>query len=82
MKDDPLPSQLLELGYKVIFSTKDTWYLDHGFWGSTQYHSWRVAYDNKLPRFKSVLGGEACMWSEYVDENNMGMFIIILILCI
>lgn len=51
-------------------STKDAWYLDHGFWGSTTYYKWSKVYDNRLPEFTSgVLGGEVCMWGEYVDES-------------
>lgn len=45
-----LPSELLQRGYKLIMSTKDAWYLDHGFWGKTRYHSWRDAYNNRIPR--------------------------------
>lgn len=66
-----LPADLLAKGYRVIYSTKDTWYLDHGFWGSTVYHNWRVVYDNKIPRKAGVLGGEACMWSELVDNQSL-----------
>lgn len=55
---DPLAERLLGMGYRVIFATKDAWYLDHGFWGRTQYHNWRRAYDNKLPQSRGVLGGE------------------------
>lgn len=68
---DPLPSKLLELGYHLIVSTKDAWYLDHGFWGGTAYHTWRDAYHNKLPKGDKVLGGEACMWGELVDDKSM-----------
>lgn len=45
-----LNAQLLDLGYRLIVSTKDAWYLDHGFWGNTKYHTWRVAYNNRIPR--------------------------------
>ncbi|KAF5294923.1 hypothetical protein FQR65_LT10635 [Abscondita terminalis] len=69
--DDNIPELLLQLGYKVIVSTKDAWYLDHGFWGTTQYHGWRVSYSNKLPKHLNVLGGEVCMWGELVDENTL-----------
>lgn len=31
-KDSNLTRALLELGYELIISTKDAWYLDHGFW--------------------------------------------------
>lgn len=31
-KDNPIVSDLLKKGYQVIVSTKDAWYLDHGFW--------------------------------------------------
>lgn len=45
----PIPYDLLRLGYRLIMSTKNAWYLDHGFWGRTQYHSWRDAYNNRIP---------------------------------
>nr|QHB49806.1 beta-N-acetylglucosaminidase 2 [Lasioderma serricorne] len=70
---DTLPSDLLNLGYRLIISTKDAWYLDHGFWGNTRYHDWRTAYDNLLPNDRGVLGGEACMWGEYVDGGGLDL---------
>ncbi|XP_067000606.1 chitooligosaccharidolytic beta-N-acetylglucosaminidase isoform X2 [Anabrus simplex] len=68
---DPLPKELLEKGYRLIIATKDAWYLDHGFWGSTAYHNWRVVYSNTILRHKGVLGGEVCMWGELVDDNSL-----------
>ncbi|XP_046659208.1 chitooligosaccharidolytic beta-N-acetylglucosaminidase-like [Homalodisca vitripennis] len=68
---DPLPTQLMDKGYRVIMATRDAWYLDHGFWGRTQYHSWRRAYDNRLPQGRNMLGGEVAMWGELVDDHNL-----------
>lgn len=68
---DRVPSELLRLGYEVIFATTDTWYLDHGFWGRTKYHSWKEVYDYKIPEDPKVLGGEAPLWTEYVDTNSI-----------
>lgn len=45
-------------GYKLVISTKDSWYLDHGFWGTTVYHNWQTVYSNRLPAHENVLGGE------------------------
>ncbi|KAB0796077.1 hypothetical protein PPYR_10138 [Photinus pyralis] len=68
---DMLNDELLNLGYKIVVSTKDAWYLDHGFWGGTQYHGWRKVYQNRLPKHENVLGGEVCMWGELVDQHSI-----------
>ncbi|XP_014213005.1 chitooligosaccharidolytic beta-N-acetylglucosaminidase [Copidosoma floridanum] len=69
--DKDLNQRLLDLGYKLIISTKDAWYLDHGFWGITKYHTWRDAYKNIIPQKPGVLGGEAAMWGEYVNQGSL-----------
>ncbi|XP_062540213.1 chitooligosaccharidolytic beta-N-acetylglucosaminidase [Armigeres subalbatus] len=66
-----LPLQLMKKGYRLIISTKNAWYFDHGFWGSTNYYTWRKVYNNKLPKNDKVLGGEACIWTEFIDENSL-----------
>jgi len=52
--DDPLIAELLNKGYRVIFSNYDAWYLDCGFgawvgegnnWCSP-YKGWQTVYDN------------------------------------
>lgn len=69
--DSDLPLNLLNKGYRLVISTKNAWYFDHGFWGNTQYYHWRKVYDNRLPSHNLVLGGEACMWGEYIDDRAM-----------
>lgn len=69
--NDSTADQLLKMGYRVIMATRDTWYLDHGFWGDTAYHKWSQAYNSQLIGSPGVVGGEAAMWGELVDENNL-----------
>lgn len=71
--EEPLNNDLMAKGYRIIVSTKNAWYLDHGFWGKTPYYNWRVVYSNRLLRNDKVLGGEVCMWTEFVDQNSLGM---------
>lgn len=72
--NDEMPQELLQRGYQLIMSTKNAWYFDHGFWGITRFYTWKNAYDNRLPLHRGVLGGEACVWSELIDGNNLGSF--------
>lgn len=69
--DSPIPKDLLSQGYRLIVSTKNAWYFDHGFWGNTKFYNWKTVYQNKIPTNPLVLGGEACMWSEYCDEHSV-----------
>jgi hexosaminidase len=66
-----LPKELLAKGYSLIISTKNAWYFDHGFWGVTKYYPWRTVYNNRILRGPGVLGGEACLWTEFIDEHSM-----------
>ncbi|XP_046550141.1 uncharacterized protein LOC124259963 [Haliotis rubra] len=66
-------NRAISMGYQVVYAT--CWYLDH------------VEYGTKWPKYyqcdpadstfgymideKKVLGGEACLWSEYIDNENM-----------
>ncbi|KAK9502486.1 hypothetical protein O3M35_011257 [Rhynocoris fuscipes] len=70
---DTLPEDLVSKGYSVIYATKDTWYLDHGFWGNTVYHNWKTVYDYVLPEDANVLGGEVSLWGELVDADNIAI---------
>lgn len=72
--DNNLNVKLLKLGYDVLISTKNAWYLDHGFWGNTLYYRWETVYGNRLPNHTNVLGGEVCMWSEHVDRYSIGKY--------
>ncbi|XP_035776083.1 chitooligosaccharidolytic beta-N-acetylglucosaminidase-like isoform X2 [Anopheles albimanus] len=66
-----LNEDLLNLGYQLIISTKNAWYLDHGFWGQTSYYNWKIVYNNRLPRKDGVLGGEVSLWTEFVDQYSI-----------
>ncbi|KAK7445507.1 hypothetical protein BaRGS_00040336, partial [Batillaria attramentaria] len=66
-------SRAISLGYNVLYST--CWYLDH------------IEYGVKWPKYyqcdpvdgtygynideNKVKGGEACLWSEYIDNENL-----------
>ncbi|XP_035793612.1 probable beta-hexosaminidase fdl isoform X1 [Anopheles albimanus] len=77
--------QLINAGYNLVISHVDAWYLDCGFgsWRSTgeaacsPYRNWQTVYKHrpwdemKLTslQMRQILGGEACLWTEQVDES-------------
>uniref|UniRef100_A0A182QJ60 beta-N-acetylhexosaminidase n=1 Tax=Anopheles farauti TaxID=69004 RepID=A0A182QJ60_9DIPT len=65
-----LPQELQKLDYKIIVSTKDAWYLDHGFWGVTKYYNWQTVYNNRLPTGNGVLGGEEELGHAHLQQLN------------
>lgn len=66
---------ILDAGHKVIYSA--SWYLDHirggGDWDKYYEVDPREIVGGYVPESKlsDILGGEACMWAEVVDDNNM-----------
>lgn len=78
---------LIDNGYNVIISHVDAWYLDCGFgsWRSlgegacSPYRTWQNIYKHRpwhrmrlnKTQMKQVLGGEACLWTEQVDEATL-----------
>lgn len=70
--NDPSIDQLLDKGYKVIISTENAWYLDHGFREQTRYNTWKEVYNNQLPpKERGVYGGEVCAWGELIDDATL-----------
>ncbi|XP_023022824.2 beta-N-acetylglucosaminidase NAG3 isoform X2 [Leptinotarsa decemlineata] len=79
------PYSMIQNGNKIIFSTVGNWYLDCGFgsWrpqsqdGSCDpYTPWQTFYKYRpwwlyaVPE-EQTLGGEACLWTEQVDEATL-----------
>lgn len=84
-------ANVVRKGFRTIFSTYDTLYLDCGYgnWLTegnnwcAPYKDWKLLYDNSPRQFlnknfnitiddkvkKSILGQEAAMWSEQVDDQ-------------
>lgn len=95
---DPLAAELIEKGFRVIFSNYDAWYLDCGFgawvgegnnWCSP-YKGWQAVYDNNplqnaggaANAHQLVLGGEGALWSEQVTGSTMDAKVKTVVLCL
>lgn len=53
--------ELVQLSYKVVIAFQDFSYLDYGYWGKSNYHNWKMIYDNKMPSVDNsnlLLGAE------------------------
>jgi len=70
---------VVKAGYKAILSNYQGWYLDCGFANWCSYCSWIDAYQNDPftngtaltpAQLALIIGGEAALWSEEVDEYN------------
>ncbi|XP_063053451.1 beta-hexosaminidase subunit alpha isoform X1 [Engraulis encrasicolus] len=65
-------SRMTQAGYRVLLSAP--WYINHIRYGQ----DWRDSYTVKPLNFSGtetqkrlVIGGEVCMWGEYVDATNL-----------
>uniref|UniRef100_A0A8B9NU82 Beta-hexosaminidase n=1 Tax=Apteryx owenii TaxID=8824 RepID=A0A8B9NU82_APTOW len=65
-------AQVTKAGYRALLSAP--WYLNHISYGQ----DWMEAYQVEPLKFEGspeqkdrVIGGEACMWGEYVDVTNL-----------
>ncbi|XP_035437543.2 beta-hexosaminidase subunit beta [Spodoptera frugiperda] len=63
---------ILSKRHKVIYSS--SWYLDQlhngGDWVYFYVFDPRRILDSKLYKLEDIVGGEACMWGELVDDTN------------
>uniref|UniRef100_A0A1A9VDI0 Beta-hexosaminidase n=1 Tax=Glossina austeni TaxID=7395 RepID=A0A1A9VDI0_GLOAU len=81
---DPQVLGILKRGFRIIVSNNDALYLDCGGsdWlqatnnGCSPYIIWQRVYDNRMENIaetyvSKVLGAEAAVWSEQIDEQNL-----------
>ncbi|CAB3236552.1 unnamed protein product [Arctia plantaginis] len=67
--------QILKAGHKLIYSA--SWYLDHLQSGGDWIDYYKVDPRQMIPSFHAkvnlddIVGGEACMWGEVVDDRNI-----------
>ncbi|XP_013184113.2 beta-hexosaminidase subunit beta [Amyelois transitella] len=66
-------AKVLKAGHKVLFSS--SWYLDHitDGWKDYYQHDPRTMLASSVDEGlkQNVIGGEACMWGEMVDDSNV-----------
>ncbi|XP_067658068.1 beta-hexosaminidase subunit beta-like [Haliotis asinina] len=69
--DALLMREAIQRGYRVLYSA--CWYLDMVSFGPDwyKYYSCDPAFPGQGVDETRVLGGEACLWSEYVDNENL-----------
>eukprot|EP01039_Chlorochromonas_danica_P008954 gene8954-9878_t len=69
--DSSMISQLTGAGYRVIASPSNYWYLNIAT------NTWQVMYGYEptsglsQSQMNNIIGGEAALWSEYIDERNI-----------
>ena len=73
LRKEALTEAVRQKNAKIVVS--NGWYLDHVKYGE---QSWRERYDSNIYRvfpndhelIKAVIGGESCLWGEFVDSTN------------